>query len=156
MFDRTDESSTPNQTHSRSDRPNTARAGQRGRQEVDTNGFGEPPSGRPETQIIENLTELRIDDRINVRSIETDKEDSFIVVGFVFEVVDKHPQVSARLRTPDGDPAPIVVFDTPEGIVLSPTASPHADPIDAEIILFEWPNEESRSSKPSSDDGFKF
>ncbi|WP_330632218.1 hypothetical protein [Halocatena halophila] len=98
---------------------------------------------RSNSQTVDRITDLRIDDKINVRSLETGREDAFIVAGFDLNIVNHRPEVTAQLLTPAEEPAPIVVFDTPSGICLSPTDVPQRQEIDAEVILFE-----SRQQQP--------
>lgn len=94
-------------------------------------------ANRANTQTIDRVTDLRINDRIDVRSLETGREDAFIVDGFELNIIDGRPEVTAQLRTPHDDPGPIVVFDTPSGICLSPTDVPQRQSIEAEIILYD-------------------
>lgn len=94
-------------------------------------------------QKITRVTDLRVDDRIIVRSIDTGKEDEFLVVGFDFEVINGRPEVTARLHTPQDEPGSIIVFDAPDGICLSPTDIQGRDEIPAEVILDETPQQTS-------------
>lgn len=94
-------------------------------------------ANRTNTQTIDRVTDLRINDQIQVRSLETGREDKFIVDGFTLNIVDQRPEVSSQLRTPHDEPAPIVIFDTPTGICLSPTEVPQRQMIEAEVALFD-------------------
>jgi hypothetical protein len=94
-------------------------------------------------QKITRVTDLRIDDRITVRSIDTGKEDDFMVVGFDFEVINGRPEVTARLNTPQDDPGSIIIFDATDGICLSPTNIRGRDEIPAEVVLYDTPQQTS-------------
>lgn len=94
-------------------------------------------ANRTNTQTVDRVTDLRISDRIHVRSLETGREDAFIVDGFELNIVNQRPEVSVQLRTPHDEPAPIVLFDTPTGICLSPTDVPQRQDIDAEVMLYD-------------------
>lgn len=94
-------------------------------------------ANRTNSQTIDRVTDLRINDRINVRSLETGREDAFIVDGFELNVVDGRPEVTVQLRTPHDDPGPIILFDTPSGICLSPTDVPQRQNIEADVVLYD-------------------
>ncbi len=94
-------------------------------------------ANRTNTQTVDRVTDLRINDRIDVRSLETGREDAFIVDGFELNVVDGRPEVTVQLRTPHDEPGPIVLFETPTGICLSPTDVPQRQDIEAEVILYD-------------------
>lgn len=94
-------------------------------------------ANRTNTQTIDRVTDLRINDRIQVRSLETGREDVFLVDGFTLNIVEQRPEVSAQLRTPHDEPGPIVIFDTPSGICLSPTEVPQRQMIEAEVVLHD-------------------
>lgn len=96
------------------------------------------------TQIVDRVTDLRINDRIHVRSVETGREDAFIVAGFGLDVINQRPEVSAQLRTPHDEQGSIIVFDTPDGICLSPTDAPQRQEIEAEVILYDTREQPSR------------
>lgn len=89
------------------------------------------------TQTVDRVTDLRVNDRIQVRSLETGREDAFIVNGFELNIVDGRPEVTAQLRTPHDEPAPIILFDIPTGICLSPTDVPQRQDIEAEVVLYD-------------------
>jgi hypothetical protein len=95
------------------------------------------------TQNIEHVTDLRINDRILVRSVQTEKEDEFLVVDFDFDVINGRPEVTARLHTPQDEPGPIILFDTPDGICLSPTEMRGREEIPAEVTLHNTPEQSS-------------
>lgn len=94
-------------------------------------------ANRNNTQTVDRVTDLRVNDRIHVRSVETGREDSFIVAGFELDMVNGRPEVSAQLRTPHNEQGSIIVFDTPDSICLSPTDAPQRQEIEAEVILYD-------------------
>jgi hypothetical protein len=94
-------------------------------------------------QKIARVTDLRVNDRILVRSVETGREDKFLVVGFDFDVINGRPEVTARLHTPQDEPGSIILFDAPDGICLSPTEMGGRKEIPAEVILYETPEQTS-------------
>lgn len=99
---------------------------------------------RNNTQTIDRVTELRVNDRIHVRSVETGREDAFIVTGFDLDMVNQRPEVSVQLRTPHDEQGGITIFDTPDGICLSPTDAPQRQEIEAEVILYDAQEQSSQ------------
>lgn len=95
------------------------------------------------TQNIGRVTDLRVNDRILVRSIQTEKEDEFFVTGFDFDVINGRPEVTAQLQTPQKEPGSIILFDAPDGICLSPTEIRGREEIPAEVILYHTPEQTS-------------
>ncbi|UPM43150.1 hypothetical protein [Halocatena salina] len=94
-------------------------------------------ANRTNTQTVGRITDLRINDHIQVRSLETGREDAFIVDGFELNVIEGRPEITVQLRTPHDEPGPIVLFNTPGGICLSPTDVPQRQNIEAEVALYE-------------------